>query len=285
MNQRSILPNFLNRIIMSRVFLNGIYFLKLVFGNRRMLLSLAATDFRKHYLSSYLGLFWAIIHPIATTSIMWFVFQLAFKAKPVNEVPFILWLISGLFPWFYFSDAAISSTSSLIEHDYLIKKMVFPIGTLPIVKILSSVLIHFVFLSILIILLVIYGAKPSWYWFQLPYYTFALSVFLLGLSWVLSSLTVFIRDISQIVSMSIQIGFWATPLLWSPDLLADNNRWIADLNPIYYIINGYRGSLLFEKPILENPAQILYFWIFTTVLLFLGSLTFQKLKPHFADVL
>ena len=270
---------------MSRIFFSGVGFLKLVFGNRRMLFSLAATDFKKHYLSSYLGLFWAIIHPIATTLIMWFVFELAFKAKPVNGIPFVLWLVSGLFPWFYFSDAAVSSTSSLVEHDFLIKKMVFPIGTLPIVKIISSVLIHFVFLSILAILLIAYGIRPGWYWLQLPYYMFALSVFLLGLSWFLSALAVFVRDVSQVVAMAVQIGFWATPLLWSPSLLAENKQWIADLNPIYYITNGYRGSLLFEQSVLDNPGQTLYFWAFTTFLLVIGALTFQRLKPHFADVL
>ena len=84
-------------------------------------MELTASDFKSRYLGSYLGLLWAFIQPVATILIFWFVFEVGFKAAPIGNFPFILWLIAGIIPWFFISDCLASSTVSVVENSYLVK--------------------------------------------------------------------------------------------------------------------------------------------------------------------
>ncbi len=132
---------------------------------------------------------------------------------------------------------------------------------------------------------VYYGYSPELYWLQIIYYLFATSVLLLGLSWLTSSILVFFKDIGQIVTMIIQFGFWLTPIFWSLKMVPDQYHWFIKINPAYYIIQGYRDSMINHVWFWEDMTMTLYFWIVTMVIFVLGALTFKKLKPHFADVL
>ena len=93
---------------------------------------------------------------------------------------------------------------------------------------------------------------------------------------------------SQIVSIALQFGMWMTPIMWSPDTFKDAPAWLDDvlkINPLYYIVAGYRDSMLQGNPFWERPVLGLYFWVVTLVLLFVSVRTFNKLKVHFSDVL
>lgn len=260
-------------------------FLKDIFLNRKLLVSLVKNDFKQKYLGSYLGIMWAFLQPTFTILIFWFVFQVGFKSQPVDNFPFILWLISGMIPWFFFSDALSNATNSIIENSYLVKKVVFRVSILPIVKISSALCIHLFFIFFMIGMFLIYGYNFELYWLQIFYYMFATIVLILGLSWITSSLVVFLRDIGQLVSMCIQFGFWLTPIFWSLKMVPEKYTWIIELNPIVYIINGYRDSLIYHKWFWEDLNMTIYFWLVTIIVFMIGSLIFKKLRPHFADVL
>lgn len=161
-------------------------------------------------MGSYLGVFWAFIQPSLLVFIYWFVFQVGFRSTPVEDFPFILWLLAGIVPWFYFSDSLASSTNSIEQNSYLVKKIVFNTHLLPIVKIVSSLMVHFVFMMLMFLIFFSYGESFSLYQLQIFYYSFALTMFLVGLSWIVSSLNVFLKDIGQIVSIILQFGFWLT---------------------------------------------------------------------------
>ena len=130
-----------------------------------------------------------------------------------------------------------------------------------------------------------YGYSFEIYWLQIVYYMFATTVLVLGLSWITSSLVVFLRDIGQLISMCIQFGFWLTPVFWSMKMVPEKYIWIIELNPLVYIINGYRDSLIYHKWFWQNMNMTIYFWLITAVIFVLSSLVFRKLRPHFADVL
>ncbi len=108
----------------------------------RLVLSLAKNDFKTKYAGSYLGIVWAFIQPIVTVFVYWFVFGLALRGGADRGVPFVLWLVAGLVPWFFFQDALIGGTNSLLEYNYLVKKVVFNIRILPIVKVISALFVH-----------------------------------------------------------------------------------------------------------------------------------------------
>jgi lipopolysaccharide transport system permease protein/teichoic acid transport system permease protein len=253
--------------------------------NLRVLYSLTKNDFRQKYLGSYLGILWAFIQPVITVLIFWFVFEVGFKSQPVDDVPFILWLIAGMFPWFFFADALSNATNAILENSYLVKKIVFRVSLLPLIKIFSALAVHLFFILFMYGLFLVYGYGFDMHWLQVFYYLGAMIVLLLGLSYITSSIVVFFRDMGQLVAMVLQFGFWMTPIFWSIGMIPVRYHWILKLNPLYYIIEGYRDSMIHHVWFWEKPMMSFYFWVVTLGVLVVGFSTFKKLKPHFADVL
>jgi len=253
--------------------------------NLRLLYSLTKNDFKQKYLGSYLGIAWAFIQPLITVLIFWFVFQVGFKSQPVNDVPFILWLIAGMFPWFFFADAISNATNAVVENSYLVKKIVFKVAFLPLIKIFSALIVHLFFILFMYGLFMVYGYSFDIHWLQAFYYLGAMVVLILGLSYITSAVVIFFKDMGQIVAMFLQFGFWMTPIFWTMGMIPDRFHWLLKLNPLVYIIEGYRDSMINHIWFWEKPMMGLYFWVVALGLLALGFSTFRKLKPHFADVL
>ncbi len=260
-------------------------FLKAIFQNRRLLVELTKNDFKQKYVGNMLGIFWAFIQPTAMIAIFWFVFQVGFKSPPVDNFPFILWLVAGIFPWFYFSEGLSTGTNSIMANAFLVKKVVFRISLLPLIPLLSALSIHIFFIFFMFAMFIYYGYSPEIYWIQTVYYTAATTILLIGLSWFTSSVIIFFKDIGQLVGIIIQFGFWLTPIIWNITTVPEKYHWIINLNPMAYIIEGYRNSMIYHKWFWEDITMTIYFWTVTTIIFILGGLTFKKLRPHFADVL
>jgi lipopolysaccharide transport system permease protein/teichoic acid transport system permease protein len=135
------------------------------------------------------------------------------------------------------------------------------------------------------ILFMVYGYSFDIHWLQAFYYLGAMVVLILGLSYITSAVVIFFKDVGQIVAMFLQFGFWMTPIFWNIGMIPDRFHWLLKLNPLMYIIEGYRDSLINHVWFWEKPMMGLYFWVVALGLLALGFSTFRKLKPHFADVL
>ena len=264
---------------------NFLAFIHLLRNQRRLIVSMAGREIRAQYVGSSLGIVWTLIHPVVMITVFWFVFSVGFKARPMNDVPFVVWLTAGLAPWYIFSEIISGSTTIIVAHAHLVKKTIFFPQILPIVKILSGLLTHAVFLAVLLALLFFQQMHFSLYYFQALYYLFCLLMLSLGISWTLSALNVFIRDIAQLVAVVLQVGFWMTPIFWDISMMNANIQWYLKLNPVYYIIQGYRESFISFIPCWSHPYYTLYFWLVTTVVLAGGALIFRKLKPQFPDVL
>lgn len=258
----------------------------------KLIARLAKDDFKKKFAGSYLGVIWAFIQPVITVLVYWFVFEKALGAgsqigKDGILVPYVLWLVAGLVPWFFFSDALSSGTNTLVDYSYLVKKVVFRIEILPLVKVISASFVHIFFICFAILLSACYGYFPDLYVLQAVYYTFCMAVLVCGLIYITSPVVVFFRDLSQIVNIILQIGIWMTPIMWnfgaiqfSPVVMK-----ILRLNPMFYIVQGYRDAFINKVGFWEYPGLTCYFWVFTLVMLWIGKKVFRRLKPHFADVL
>lgn len=256
-----------------------------IINNRRLLWELTKKDFKTRYLGSYLGILWAFIQPTITVLIFWFVFQVGFKSIPVDNFPFVLWLITGMIPWFFISDSLSSATGAIIENTYLVKKVVFRVSLLPIVKIISAFLVHLFFVGVIFLLFMIYGYMPTIYNLQVFYYLIATSCLLLGVSWITATLNVFLKDVGQLVGMVLQFVFWGTPIFWSFKVIPEKYVILLKLNPVYYLIEGYRNSFIYNRWFWEDANLTIYFWVVTILIALCGALIFKKLRPHFADVL
>jgi teichoic acid transport system permease protein len=259
----------------------------------RLIWKLAKNDFKNRYAGSYLGRVWAFTQPVVTVLLYWFVFghlMMADKKEILTsgvEAPYVLWLTAGLVPWFYFSEAISNGTTSLLEYSYLVKKVVFKISIIPIVKTVAALFIHGFFVVFMLIVYFCYGFEPSIYLIQLIYYSFSLFMFVLALSYATSAIAVFFRDLMQIVNIFLQVGMWATPILWNISLL-DNEpilQGIVKLNPVYYVVNGYRNAMFDRTWFWQDLSGTIYFWAVTAVIFVFGTTIFKRLKVHFADVL
>lgn len=256
-----------------------------IFKSRALLWQMTKRELRQRYLGSYLGILWAFIQPMVTVLIFWFVFQVGFKSMPVDNFPFVLWLVCGMVPWFFIADSIGSAVSSIVDSTFLVKKVVFRVELLPMVKIAAALLVHAFFVGVLLMMFLGYGYALSWHSLQIIYYLFAMCCLVTGVSWLTSALMVFLRDIGQLVAMLLQFAFWGTPIFWSLKTIPEQYHFILKLNPVYYVVEGYRDALIYHVWFWQHSGLTLYFWSVTAGLLFAGALVFRRLRPHFADVL
>ena len=261
-----------------------------LYQNRRLIWRLSRNDFKKRYAGSYLGTIWAMVPPIVTVAMYWVVFDRIFGSGPQvtytgGEVPYVLFLTAGLVPWFFFSDAVMGGMTSLMEYNYLVKKVVFKVSILPIIKVTAAMFVHIGFSVILVLIGAFYGYTPTVYTLQLFYYTFCEYVFILGLSYATCAIVLFFRDLQNLVSIIMQVGMWATPILWNINTLREKYKPFIKLNPMTYIVEGYRSAVYEQQWFWEHFYSSTYFWIVTALLFVVSALIFKKLKPMFADVM
>lgn len=260
--------------------------------NRKLILRLSKNDFKTKFAGSYLGTIWAFIQPIVTVLVYWFVFEKGLKAGGINTkagitAPFVLWLVAGLVPWFFFSDALSGGTNALVEYNYLVKKVVFKISVLPIVKVISALFVHIFFIAFTLVLYAGYHYYPDLYTLQIIYYSLCVFLFALGLSYANCAIVVFFRDWTQVINIILQVGVWMTPIMWNIDALDLSPTLITifKLNPMYYIVSGYREALIGKSWFWQEPTLTIYFWVITIAMFGIGTAIFRRLKVHFADVL
>lgn len=262
---------------------------KEIVKKRRLILELAKADFKKRLAGSYFGVVWMFVQPVVTVLIYFLIFgPYGFKSAPPVPAPYVIWLVPGIVPWFFFSEALNAGTGCLPEYSYLVKKVVFPVEMLPIIKLLSCAMVHGFFLLIMCGLYLCYQWWPMVTWIQVLYYSFAAFMLALGLGYLTSSIQVFFKDMAQIVGIMLQFGMWMVPIMYDEGLFTARAPWIGTLfklNPFYYIVAGYRDSMLTGNWFWERPTLTLYFWAVTVALLLLGLKVFKRLRPHFSDVL
>ncbi len=263
-----------------------------VYESRKLIARLSVNDFKTKFAGSYLGIIWAFVQPVITILVYWFVFEKGMKPAAIRdaagtEVPYVLWLIAGMVPWFFFSDALSGGTRALLDYSYLVKKVVFKIDILPIVKIVSAVFVHLFFLAFAVLLYTLYGYYPDVYTLQVLYYSICLFVLVMGISYLTSAVVVFFRDLNQVINIVLQVGVWVTPIMWNIDTMDISPvlKNLLKLNPLYYIVQGYRDAFIGKVAFFERWELTIYFWVVTIIFVVLGTHVFKKLRMHFADVL
>lgn len=262
--------------------------LKSIIKDRKMILRLAKNDFKNKFAGSYFGLIWAFAQPVVIVSIYWIVFEKGLRSRPLPEMPdfpYLLWLIAGMCPWFFLNDAMNTSTNCLIEYGYIVKKMKFNIDIIPLIKIVSAAFVHCFFIVLVLAIYIVYGKIPTPYAFQMIYYSIGVFCFSVALVYLTSAINVFFRDMAQIVGIIMQYAMWVIPIMLSESQYPAFVRPILKINPMYYIVEGYRDSLIRHIGFWEHPLQTVYFWAVVIIMFIIGRTVFTKMKPHFADVM
>jgi len=261
-------------------------FVKKILQNRFMIRSLVVRDIRARYMGSFLGIFWAFVHPLTQLLIFYFVFGLVLKARLGNQYAdtnYAIWLMSGMLPWMLFSEVVGRSPGAVLEQANLITKTVFPSEILPLAHISAALVNHVILLFILLIFIFALGIGPLMNIIWLPLYLLGVILFALGLAWLLSAVNVFLRDIGQILGVFLNLWFFFTPIIYPASLVPKLFRPWLSLNPMVYPVEGYRMALLGRTE--PDPEGLLILFIWGIAAFMLGGLVFKKLKPAFADVL
>lgn len=268
-----------------KVFKKIFRLLHAIYHDRRLLLSLSKQDFKRRFAGSYFGTLWGFVNPLLTITVYWLVFQFGFRTGDVGEIPFVLWFMCAIVPWLFFSEAFSAASNSFLEYSYLVKKVVFNINILPLVKIVSCMIVHLFFVCLLAVICCCFGYYPSFFWLQLPYYLLCNAALLFGFSLIFASVIVFFRDLNQVINIILLIGMWGTPIAWSLQMFPEESHIYFKLNPIFYIVEGYRDCFVQNVWFWEKMGQTAYFWVLVSGILLIGAFFYDRLKQSFADFL
>jgi ABC-type polysaccharide/polyol phosphate export permease len=259
-----------------------------ILRNRSLILQLTYREFRARHLGSALGLIWSFVHPGVMMAIYCLVFTYALKPTPIAGAPFLVWILAGLVPWFLVSDCIASGSSVIMDNRFLVKKVVFRVSLLPVVRLLTNLPVHAFLLVVIMGIFWKLGYPPTIYTLQIFYYLAALMVLALGWTLLTSALVPFLKDLGQVVAVILQIAFWVTPLIWNTENIDHSNKTVmtlVNLNPATYIVQGYRESMVYHQVFWHHPLIGAYYWGVSLTILVIGGAVFAKLQRHFADVL
>ena len=254
--------------------------LKNLYNYRELLKTSITKDVGGKYKHSFLGVLWSFINPLLQIAVYALVFQVILKSNIEN---YAVYLCCGLIPWQYFSNVVIRGASVMIDNGNIIKKVYFPREILPI-SIVTSEGINFLIATIIILGFVIFGGIGlSWnilWYFVIVAIQYIVCV---GISFIVSSLTVYFRDLFHLLGVFMQLLFYATPIVYSIDSVPANLQWILRLNPMSYLIDAYRA--IFYNKTMPNFNGLLIAVIMGIVLCIIGYLIFNKLERGFAEEL
>ena len=255
-------------------------FFKSLYEYRELLKTSISKDVRGKYKNSVLGILWSFLNPLLQIAVYAIVFPLIMKSNLPNYTVF---LCCGLIPWNFFS-AAISRTSfTMVENGNIIKKVYFPREILPI-SVVTSEAIKFIISTIIILAFVLgYGMGLSKFLVFYPLVLIVQYLLLIGISFIVSSVTVYFRDLQHFIGIALQLLFYATPIVYAPNTIPENFQWILKFNPMTYVINGYRDIFYYKQmPDLSSMAIVLVIGI---IVCLLGYFIFSKLQRRFAEEL
>lgn len=254
------------------------------FNNLYRIFSIAKYEILSENRDSKIGILWGILNPLIQIMAYWFAFGVGIRGgADIDGVPFINWMLVGLIPWFFLSSTIRNGTIAIHKRAYIITKMKFPISILPTAEILKELFTHLISIIILLVFLLLNGVEFKLYMIRVIYYLFASILFSISFSMVTSVLNMMTRDVKRIINASMRLLIYVTPVLWSMDKLPDWGLIIVKLNPLFYIVNGYRNSLLYDVPIFSNLKYFFYFWSILIILFLVGCKLLYTFKQKFID--
>lgn len=267
------------------------FLLRWIPSNRKqhltMLLNQVQIDIRNRYLGTVLGFAWAVLNPILSTGIYSFVIVFVFRARlSADSTPldYIVFILSGLIPWLAFQEGIFSATNSVVSNSNIVKNLPFPVEIFPLSGVLSSLFSLGVGLVLVFIGLLISGRPLGWPLLFLPVAIFLQIYFALGFGFFLASLSVFVRDVSQLLTYFFMLVLYMSPVMYDISMMPLSVLSTISLyNPVYHFIAMYRN--IFYNNRLPDLAGCLYLFAISSVLLLAGYRFFRRTKAYFSDYL
>lgn len=253
---------------------------KNLYKYRELLKTNVRKEVRGKYKNSFLGVLWSFLNPLLQIGVYALVFPLIMKS---NEANYTVFLCCALIPWNFFSMAINRSAYTIIENGNIVKKVFFPREILPI-SVVTSEAVNFIISTIVILGFVLaYGLGISKYVLFYPLIVLVQYVLLVGISFIASAIVVYVRDLQHFIGVFLQLLFYATPICYSASVIPSNYQWLMKINPMSYIISGFRDIFYYQKmPDLVSLLILLGIGLVTCVI---GYIIFSKLQKRFVEQL
>ena len=255
-------------------------FFKSLYEYRELLKTSIKKDVRGKYKNSVLGILWSFLNPLLQIAVYALVFPLIMK----NNLPnYTVFLCCGLIPWSFFATAISRTSFTMVENGNIIKKVFFPREILPL-SVVTSEAVNFAISTVIILAFVLgYGMGLSKFIIFYPIILIVQYIFLIGISFIVSSVTVYFRDLQHFIGIALQLLFYATPIVYAPNAIPEEFQWIIQYNPMTYVINGYRDIFYYKQmPDLSSLGSVLIIGI---IVCLVGYFIFSKLQRRFAEEL
>lgn len=261
-------------------------FLHKIYIQRSLIHTFVVRDLRARYIGSFIGFFWSVIHPIVLLASYTFAFHVIFGLRPRPDTgtdSFALFLFCSILPWLFFQETLQRSSTIILENANLVTKTLFPSEILPLTVLLTGLVNHVIGFAILLCIIFFTLGKVSLVILFVPVYFFFLMLFTLGVSWLVASLNVFVRDVSQVLSVILTFWFWFTPIVYTADRFPQKLLFLIRLNPLAHVVAGYRDCLLRMR--MPNLRILGAFAVASLLVFAAGGLFFRTTKREFADIL
>ncbi len=250
--------------------------------NHKLMTSMVRRDILARYRSSFGGSFWTILNPLLLMTTYYFVFGRVLKTK-FEGGSYVLYFLAGILPWLAFSEAVGRAPSIMLEYRSFVKKLVFPLETLPVNLVISGAVTEAIGLVIFMLGLLYARHAVPWSVLWLPALILPQLLFTAGVCWLLAALGVFLRDLGQVLTYILTAWFFLTPICYPESQLQGTMRAVQALNPIFILVHGYRTVLLDRHA--PDLAPLIGLWIASLALAIMGHALFHKLRRSFADVI
>lgn len=253
---------------------------KNLYDYRELLKTSVKKEVRSKYKNSFLGVLWSFLNPLLQIIVYAIIFSLILKNKQDN---YAIFLCAGLIPWTYFSISINKSVFTIIENGNIIKKVYFPREIIPI-SVVTAETINFLISTLIILGFVIFGGIGiSKYILYYPLILVAQYLVILAISFIISSICVYFRDLQHFIGIILQLLFYATPIVYSQDSIPPEYQWILKYNPMTYIVNAYRNIFYYKTAI--DLKSIILLIIIAIGGCVCGYWIFSKLQKGFAEQL
>jgi lipopolysaccharide transport system permease protein len=255
--------------------------------NRSLIWNLVHREVIGRYKGSMLGIFWSLVNPIFMLAVYTFVFSVVFKARwnsgSDSKTEFALVLFAGLIVFNLFSECISRAPSLILINVNYVKKVIFPLEILPWVNMGAALFHFFVSLAVWLIAYTLLFGPPHWQVILLPLILLPLILFVMGASWAVAALGVYLRDISQIIGLIITILMFLTPIFYPTSALPEKYQALMFLNPLTPPVEVARGLLYFGT--IPKISLLIIYSLTSALFAILGFFFFQKSRKGFADVL
>lgn len=259
---------------------------RVLLAHRRTIEAFVRRDIRSRYVTSVMGVSWAVIQPLALLALYTFVFAHVLKIRlggGGSTASFALYLFCGMLPWLAFAEGVTRAASVILDQAHLLKKVVFPAEILPVYVVVSALVTEFAGLAVFLAAVGLFHRGLGWALLGLPVVVGLQLLFTLGLAWLLAGLNVFLRDVGQVLGLAMTLWLFLTPIFYPPEMIPAGFRWLLALNPMYYVVEAYRALVLEQR--LPALAQVGALAAMALVAFVGGHWFFERSKHAFVDVL